>query len=89
MLYITAIRLSSGGCQHEHITDVRWQESGSLTTGQNSRAEMVAWIDKGGEARVKDGASSVLVEVVRTNPPHLRTKANGRYTDNLLSLPRF
>jgi hypothetical protein len=89
MRYITAIHMS-GGEKHEHIERVRWNEPGS-GNGENSRSEMVTWINKGGDARVKGSAGhpDAKVEAVPGNPPYLRTRANGVYTDNLLSLPRF
>lgn len=52
-----------------------------------TREEAVAWIRKGGDARVQDGTRSVAVGVVAGIPPYLRTHAKGVYTDILLSLP--
>jgi len=90
MLYITHIRLSAGGTTLKHITDLYWRNPQTGESGASSRPEMVDWIDnKNGDARVKDQQGEVKVEVVRDQPPYLRTVANGRTTDNLLSLPRF
>jgi hypothetical protein len=89
MVYITAIHLE-GGVDHQHITRVRYRESTSSSTQETSRAEMVVWIrDKGGDARVAGHGTEAKVVVVNANPPYLRTEANGRPSDNLLSLPRF
>ena len=88
MIYITAIRLS-GGTNHQHITDLRWRNPGSGENGESTRATIVDWINKGGDARVQGTYGDVQVVVVPANPPHLRTVANGNYSDNLLSLPRF
>jgi len=89
MIYFTAIRLS-GGSQHHHITRLRWRNPATGETSENSRSELVHWIKKeGGDARVKDAYGDVQVAVVDANPPYLRTIADGRYTDNLLSLPTF
>jgi hypothetical protein len=89
MVYITAIHLE-GGVDHQHISHVRYRESTSSATRDITRAEMVTWIrDKGGDARVASNGTEVKVVVVAANPPYLRTEANGRLSDNLLSLPRF
>lgn len=75
---------------HEHISDVRWHEAGSTKTEESSALTIINWIKgKNGNAQVKDGIGSVQVGVVDANPPYLRTHKDGRFTDNLLSLPRF
>ena len=62
------------------------------THRDNSRSEMVAWIeDKDGKAYVDDDRGHrVPVAVVKpsSGPKYLRTYADGVWTDNLLSLPR-
>ncbi|GHG90251.1 DUF3892 domain-containing protein [Comamonas sp. JC664] len=88
MRYIIAVRLS-GGDRLEHITDLKWQEPATGWSNTNTRAEMVAWIDNGNEARVRVGSNESKVEVVRANPPYLRSSPNNTTADNLLSLPRF
>ncbi|WNG18285.1 DUF3892 domain-containing protein [Cystobacter fuscus] len=90
MLYITHIRLATGAnTSHEHISDVKWLDTTTRQSSQDTRAEMVRKIDRGQDVRVKDHRGDVQVLVVRANPPYLRTYADGRPTDNLLSLPRF
>ncbi|KFA90302.1 DUF3892 domain-containing protein [Archangium violaceum] len=90
MVYITAIRIPSGSNMHEHITAVHWRNPQSGEANACSREQMIDWIDnQNGDARVQSPYGDVKVDVVRTNPPYLRTIANGRHTDNLLSLPRF
>jgi len=91
---ITHVRLSQGNSEHEHITDLKWyrdNESGSMTV-----AELVEWIDvKKGQALVDPRGivprPAVPVVVVKPSgkTPYLRTRADGEWTDNLLSLPRF
>lgn len=89
MVYVTAVHMD-GGQGHEHISRVRWRNPADGATGENSRAEMVEWIrDKKGDARVNDGRNEVQVGVVDGSPPYLRTHADGKWTDNLLALPRF
>ena len=85
--YITAIRLSPPtATDHEHISEVKWsQPQGS---GHCSRADMVKFINTGNAVFVRANPD-VPVVVVNATPPYLRTRANGKWTDNLLALPRF
>lgn len=78
-----------GGNRHEHIASVRWQDPGNGTADVSTREAMVAWIRKGNRAFVTDGRNTVDVLVVNAHPPYLRTYADGKWTDNLLALPRF
>lgn len=92
MIYITEVRMGREGSKHEHIAAVRWRKSDSPETGESTREEMVDWIGKkGGIAHVRlDNDHDVKVEVVlKANPPYIRTKADGDWTDNLLALPRY
>jgi hypothetical protein len=51
---IDAIRLS-GGNRHQHIVHLWWTNPADGTTGDNTRAELVAWIEqKNGKAYVDD-----------------------------------
>lgn len=86
MRYITEIQLE-GGALHEHISRLRWKEASG--TGESSHAELLRWVQDGGDARVRVWSTDVKVAVVDAARPHLRTKANGILTDNLLELPRF
>lgn len=88
MVYITAVHMENGN-EHEHIASVRWRNPTDAQTGQNTRQEMVDWIRKGGVGKVKDGNADVDVGVVDANPPYIRTHADGKWTNNLLALPRF
>jgi len=89
MVRITAIHLV-GGQQHEHIASVRWIDLSDNTTGESTRETMVDWIEnKGGKAVVTDGTNTVAVGVVNATPKYIRTHADGKWTDNLLALPRY
>jgi hypothetical protein len=90
MVYITAVHMSATGATHEHIESVRWTNPSDKGTGESTRAKMVEWIRGGGIARVRDSAGNdVSVGVVNATPPYIRTHADGVWTDNLLSLPRY
>lgn len=88
MIYIIAIRLS-GGTTVRHITDVRYEDTATGRSYDVPRATMVDMIERGTSVWVRDSRGDVRVQVVRANPPYLRTAPDDRSTDNLLSLPRF
>jgi hypothetical protein len=88
---ITPLRLA-GGAGHEHVTRLWWADPGSGQTGDNSRAQIVTWIEeKHGKAyvedRMRDRADVGVVAPVH-GQKYLRTYADGHWTDNLLALPR-
>ena len=88
---ITAIRLS-GGTAHQHIVRLGWTNPVDGNSGENSRAEIVAWIEnQNGAAYVEDSRGSRATVAVVTPPSgekYLRTHADGIWTDNLLALPQ-
>ena len=90
MVYITHIRLS-GGRGVQHITHVRWEQPSYGRSGTYARQQMVDYINGGNDVYVRGhgNANDAKVVVVNTNPPHLKTVADGRETNNLLSLPEF
>ncbi|WP_433081602.1 DUF3892 domain-containing protein [Dactylosporangium sp. CA-052675] len=91
-IQITAVRLE-GGNTHEHITRLKWYDPADGRIDDNSRAEIVAWIEnQNGKAYVEDAQHHrVDVHVIAPygRPKYLRTKADGIETNNLLYLPRF
>jgi hypothetical protein len=90
MVYVTAVHMKSGGTGHEHIADVKWKNPDSGQVGESTRAEMVDWIkNHKGDAKVTDGRNTVQVHVVESHPPYIQTAADGKWTDNLLALPRY
>ena len=54
-------------------------------------AGMVGFIDGKNSVMVSDGTTKTSVGVVRegSKPPYIRSYADNKWTDNLLSLPRF
>jgi hypothetical protein len=90
VIYIVEVHMSAGGSGHAHIADVRWRNPSTGATDESSRAQIVTWIEEGGEARVRDGAGDdVRVGIIDVTPPYIRTYADGVWTDNLLSLTRY
>jgi hypothetical protein len=85
--YITAVHMTPiTANDHEHISHVQWSQPGR--SGTDSREEMIAFIDKGNAVYVQ-GPPDAKVGVVAGSPRFLRTHADGYWTNNLLSLPRF
>ena len=90
---ITCIRKDQGNHQnpHEGINDFGWVNEQTRAAGQSTRAQMVQFLEQqGGKAYVKDRLGSVAYISVVTSQwdtKYLRTYANGKWTDNLLSLP--
>lgn len=87
---ITAIRLSHG-TGHEHIVRLWWANPADSSSGDNTRAEIVEFIEKNGKAYVEDAwghRSDVGVVTPRTGSKYLRTHADGVWTDNLLAIPQ-
>lgn len=88
---IVAIR-QAGGTTHQHIVRLWWIDPATGLSGDNSRAEMVAWIKfRNGKAYVEDYFGhrvDVLVVTPSYGEKYLRTRSNGVWSDNLLALPR-
>ena len=75
---------------HEGITHFGWINEQTRAAGKSTRAEMVQFLtQQGGQAYVRDARGNVAYVGVATNNhrlPFLRTHADGKWTDNLLSL---
>lgn len=85
---IVARDMSPGGTGHEHITTLYWVErpTGSGVNASD-RAEVVRWIEGGGDAFVERPRIKVGVVTPRYGQKYLRTSADGQPTNNLLNLP--
>lgn len=89
---ITHVRYGSTSKTHETIIRYKWRGIETNETGDNDKPSMVAWVDESGNhAYVGSGSSRVEVGVVRpdSGQPYLRTYADGKWSNNLLSLPEF
>ena len=87
-----------GGIEHEHIANVKWinQEASPKKYGESTRAEMVEWLDKSDDnlAYVEDRTVTGKRAYVGTihpsgRPAYIRTYADKKWTNNLLSLPEY
>lgn len=87
----TVARRMAGGSGHEHIAYLWWESDGS--SGVYTRDQMVAYVDKNGTNSVwcPDRNPSKTGAWVHTNSNgrvrYVQTVADGRWSDNLLSLP--
>src|SRR5579871_4128388 len=91
MVYVDEIELS-GGHGHEHISRVHWRDTSNGTSNWMSRDQAIEWIDDGHKLYCADQlrpGNYVEVKVRRDagKHPYLRTVTDGRWSDNLLSLP--
>lgn len=88
---ITHVRYGSTEKTESTIGHYRWRDPSDNNVASSDKPTMVDWIDKGGDAYVGTGNSRVEVAVVRPalGQPYLRTHADGKWTNNLLSLPQF
>jgi hypothetical protein len=89
-VYVAAVHMS-GGTDHQHIASFVWVLESTYKSGISTLSSMVDYVDGGNEVRVSDGSTTVKAVVVRDTgkAPYLRTFADGKLSDNLLSLPRY
>ncbi|GAA3289151.1 DUF3892 domain-containing protein [Streptomyces cinereospinus] len=90
-IQITAVRLS-GGTTHQHITRLWWTNPATAKTGDNTRAEIVTWIEDEKGPGLHKRRRRAPGGGRRGHPPrgekYLQTRADGVWTNNLLALPR-
>jgi len=75
---------------HEAIQYYGWIKDVDGSVGKSSRVVMVDFIEKGGQAYVKDQYGNIAYCVVRISSAgnkFLQTVSDGKYSNNLLSLP--
>jgi hypothetical protein len=85
----TGIQMSAGGSLHEHIAQIQYFDGYSKWT---TRAEMVAFVERGGQAYVRDKKGDVAYLCVRVSASgvkYVQTIADGIWSDNLPALPRY
>lgn len=88
-VYIAAIHMS-GGSSHQHISTVVWMNGSTFQSGISSRDSIVQFINGNNSVKVSDGTTQVDVGVWKyQGGSYLRTYADGKWTDNLLALPRY
>jgi len=87
---ITCINKSNGDHSnpYEAISHYGWMEDGTNKTGITDRQTLANWMKEGGVAYVQDKLGKVYCKVNTSakGTEFLQTFADGRYSDNLLSL---
>ncbi|WP_051703108.1 DUF3892 domain-containing protein [Oerskovia turbata] len=92
MNYIRSIYVDHPGTSNQHITHVGWSATptGPLTT--TTREQVHAWITEGHTFRSLSPQQTQADVVPKTSPTgtrYIATVADGRETNNLLTLPHF
>lgn len=88
---ITHVRFSGQQKTHESITAYKWRGRENGSVDSTTKAALVAWVDDKGVAYVGTGSQQVRVGAVHPAgiPAYLRTYADNKWSNNLLSLPTF
>lgn len=89
---ITHVRFSGQEKTHQTIVRYAWTNTATGSTGDNDKPSMVSFVDsKKNKVVVGTGTNEVQVGAVHPDggQPYLRTYADGKWTNNLLSLPTF
>lgn len=89
---ITHVRFGSTRKTEDEIVAYRWKDLGSGQIGESDKPSLVAWVDnESNKAYVGSGTNLVYVTSVHpaNSQPYLRTYADGKWTNNLVSLPPF
>jgi len=74
---------------HDAIINYGWIEDGTEKSDVTDRQTMVNWVKRGGIAYVKDSQGNIAycrVNKSTAGTEFLQTYADGKFTDNLLSL---
>lgn len=88
---IYQVHFEGNGKTHEAIEKYKWRDSGN-TAAIWDKPTMVKWIDAGNKAVVGQGSSQVTVYTVKPTDgrrPYCQTISDGKWSNNLLSLPTF
>jgi hypothetical protein len=88
---ITGIRKPGGVSNtHEAISHYRWIEDGSTTSTITERMTVVGWVNTGHKFYVSDGKNTAWcgVRTSSRGTKFLQTYSDGKWNDNLLSLPQ-
>jgi hypothetical protein len=87
---ITGIRKPGGANNaHEAISHYRWIEDGKAFTSITDRQTVVGWVENGVSAYVSGGSIVAYCQVRQSagGTRYLQTVSDGKFSDNLLSLP--
>ncbi|MGU3357356.1 DUF3892 domain-containing protein [Microbacterium sp. M4A5_1d] len=90
-IQITHVRFGGTRKTEDEIVSYKWKSEQTGEVKHSDKPTLVAWIDNGGKAYVGAGSARVAVGVVRpqNGQPYLRTHADVKWTNNLVSLLTF
>lgn len=90
-IQITHVRFGGLGRRRTRSSHTKWKSEQTGEVKHSDKPTLVAWIDNGGKAYVGAGSARVAVGVVRpqNGQPYLRTHADVKWTNNLVSLLTF
>ena len=86
-----AIRMGPGS-RPQHITRFKLVDRVNASVFDWSVSQLVGFLEPPSPGRgdcLSNSGVRTELEVMHSNPPYVRSKADGTTTDNLLSLPRF
>ena len=88
---ITHVRYGRTPKTEDVITHYKWRNEQTNATGSSDKPAMVTWLDdKSNVAHVGRNPQATAVSVhPQGQNAYVRTVADGKYTNNLLSLPEF
>ncbi|MCC7357580.1 DUF3892 domain-containing protein [Candidatus Uhrbacteria bacterium] len=90
MIQVTCVNKDGGNHfnRHEGITNFGWTDTANGQRGNSGRDQMIAFLEKGGQAFTRDVYNNVAWLVVRMGQArkYVQTVADNKFTDNLLSL---
>ncbi|WP_084605836.1 DUF3892 domain-containing protein [Agreia bicolorata] len=90
MYEIIGIQVAQQPPRLDTITDYYFQGRNGETSQWMTKLQGVAYVRQNpSTVYVSGGGSSAFVDVVESNVPYLRTRADGTQSDNLLSLPVY
>jgi len=87
---ITHVRFGGTTRTEEVITHYKWRNEQTGAVDSSDKPAMVKWLDEGGVAWAGPAPRARAVPVhPQFGAAYVRTEADGRATNNLLSLPTF
>lgn len=93
MRYIRQVHVAYPGTHNQHVARVQHSSTTTGSLAESTREQVVADIDRGQTYRTHHGRTGdeARVETRRSDrgTSYITTVADGRITNNLLSLPRF
>ena len=89
MIKIIAVHFENGK-EHKHITKIKWENTETNEVKTATISDMITFLAQNpGTVFVEDEKGYIIVHIIDDSPKYLRTKKDGRLTNNLLNLDKF